>query len=83
MSISDLMQNLNITDEGNDLEFDIHILVQCFNQNKPINKRMFIVPPHNRDYKKIILILKTKYSNITTYDFLEFMPLIDEYLQSS
>ena len=80
IDVSSLFDNIYLGDET-DYMHDVDVLVFFYTTNAMSSP--FKVPLAHRKYDKITSIMKQKYPSIFNIEYLEFMPLIDEYLSNS
>ena len=59
---------------------DIQYIVYCHENQHSLDHNIFKMPNIERDYQIIISMMRMFYPTIINNEFLEILPLIDEYL---
>ena len=59
---------------------DVQYIVYCHENQYTIDHTIFHVPDIERDYQTIVSTMRVFYPTIINNEFLEILPLIDEYL---
>lgn len=82
IDMEDIFGKLSMSNYEDHLHDAIYI-VSCYNGITEIDKSKLKVVPSQRDYTRIVDILRQYFREIFCYEFLEIMPFIDEYLENT
>ena len=70
--------NISYSDE---LIYDMEYIVFCYTNQHTIDMNHFKIPILNRDYKAIVSVMREFHPILLNNEFLEILPIIDEYLE--